>query len=264
MWKKRIVFALTFAVILQGFAAQLKLQVIPRTVTAGEPAELLLAVESYKAPTVAVMPEIKGLEWLGSASSIRQQLENGKLSTYAERRFSFIIEKPGEYTIPALEVRYGNQKSMTEPFTFTVSKASLRQRSEKNGKTNSGQIDIDQAVFSELTIPGEKKSYYAGEYIPLEIKVFCLSGIKLQLAYPIISSNRDNIIFRDYKDVNPQNPDFDRPSSFVEQRDGQEYICYRFRTEVKAISIGELQISSRTRTEIQVPASPSSRSTIRL
>ena len=258
--KKNLFRIIFFCTALSYAAVQPDLEIFPSKVIAGEPAELVIAVEANKPPAFVRTPEIEGLVWLGSASSVQSRYINGKYSGKAERRYSFIIEKPGTYTIPQAEITVSGKKIRTKEISFTVEKASLRTDSSSGIKQN--EIELDEAIFSKLLIPGKKETYYTGEYIPLEIMVYCLAGVKMQLAYPSVAAENDNIVYRDYKDINSQNPHFDRPSSFAERIDGKEYICYRFKTEIRAISAGKLDLSVRVPTEIQVPGSPSSRSAV--
>ena len=82
-------------------------------------------------------------------------------------------------------------------------------------------ILLDDVVFSRISIPEDKTTYYVGEYIPLQIKVYYLPEVKLELEYPQVSSEKGEIIFRNYQNVNKENPRFDRPRHGMEEIDGK-------------------------------------------
>ena len=116
---------LLFSAVLCSAADQLRQQIVPRPVTVGEPAELVLTVEGKKAPIFAKVPKVSGLEWLGSGSSVQTRIINGHYTGSAERRYSFIVEKPGTYTIPAAAVKVNGRTVMSEPISFTAENATL-------------------------------------------------------------------------------------------------------------------------------------------
>lgn len=226
--------------------------ITPRNPVTGEPAEVVLSSQSATPPAFVKQPAVKGIAWLGSGTSMRQQIINGRRSVSAERRYSFVVEKEGTYTIPETAVQSNGKEIKIKPLTFTVKKASLQ-------TGNHEELDIDKAVFTEISLDGKNRTYFVGEYIPVEIKVYCLSGTKINLDYPGISSDKDDVLYRNYQAVNPENPRFDRPRRGIRQIDGKEYICYLFRTELKMIAPGKQQLNVQVPTQISVPSQRSSR-----
>lgn len=264
------------------FAGEVQISLYPKTVVAGEPAELILRVNSRTPPEFIRMPDLTGVEWLGSATSQRYQYINGRSTRTAERRYSFVVERPGTYTIPETEVRSGNRRFLTEEFTFRVQQAKFSSRSvgknsynekesysRKNEHMRSGEreprpsreeLTVDDAAFSKIVFPSSKTEFYVGEDIPAEIIVYCLAGIKANLTYPELTSDKENLVYRSYKDENPQNQRFATPTTRNEVVNGRDYICYVFRTEFRAISPGKITLSAKTKTELRLPGHGTSRS----
>ena len=229
----------------------------PKTVSAYEPAQLVLRGKSSTPPKLIEKPKVNGLEWLNASRFVQATVVNGERKNIAEMKYSFVVEKEGTYTIPESWVELDGKKIRIEPITFTVKKNEIRVRN-KNGS----ELQLNDTVFSNFLIPDNKTTYYVGEYIPLEIKVYCLPEVKLSgLDYPQISSEKGEIIFRNYQDVNQSNPHFDRPRQGMGEIDGKEYMYYVFRTEIKAIAAGKLILKSQTPTRINIPSERSNRMT---
>ena len=252
--KRFITIFLLHAAIVCLAANSVEILTHPRQITAKEPAELILRTKASVPPSFVKLPEVPGLTWLGSGTSIQQQYVNGRHSIVAERRYSFVVEKEGSYTIPETTINVNRKQEKIKPYTINVKKSNLRTQN-----TSGEEISIDKAVFAKIFVPEGKNTYFVGEYIPVEVQVFCLSGEKINLGYPKISSGSDDIIYRNYQDVNKENPYFDRPRRTMERIDGRDYICYIFRTEIKTIVTGKLDLKVQAPTEIMVPSSPGRR-----
>ena len=252
--KKILATLIYLSVIICAANDFVQMEISPRNVFTGEMAQLVLRAESSMPPEIIQPPKVEGIRWMGSSTSIRSQSINGNLSVVAERSYSFIAEKEGSYTIPALTVRVNNRDTKTKPLTFNVKKATI-QANSGSGK----EINIDDVVFSRLYLPDDKKTYYVGEYIPLEIRVYCKADMKINLGYPEISTGTDNIIYKNYQDTNPEKPQFARPRRGIQEINDTEYYCYYFNTEIKAISAGKLDLKAKTMTTLSIPTERSRR-----
>ena len=239
-------------------AADDSLQIIlsPKTVVACEPAQLILRGKASRPPRFIEKPKVNGLQWLGVSEFSQQTYVNGDFATIADMRYSFVVEKEGTYTIPESRVEIDGKQIKVAPITFTVKKMELQVRNR-----NGNELKLNDIVFSSISIPKDKTTYYVGEYIPLQIKVYCLPEVKLELEYPQVSSEKGEIIFRNYQDVNKANPRFDRPRQGMEEIDGKEYMYYVFRTEIKAIAAGKLILKTQTPTRLNIPSERSRRMT---
>ena len=93
--KRFITIFLLHAAIVCFAANSVEILTHPRQITAKEPAELILRTKASTPPSFVKLPEVPGLTWLGSGTSIQQQYINGRHSIVAERRYSFVVEKEG-------------------------------------------------------------------------------------------------------------------------------------------------------------------------
>lgn len=117
------------------------------------------------------------------------------------------------------------------------------------------ELTIDQVLFAESEIPGSARSrYYVGEEIPLEINVFLLDGARAQLSWPKISfGEKDAAVFRDYKNVNPDNPSFAGAAKSSVVKNDRNYTMFSFKTAFHPISAGKMTISIRVESVLLVP-----------
>ena len=120
---KRFVTAFLILAATLCFAADsVEVLIDPEQISAKEPAELILRSKTSTPPSFVTMPKISGLIWLRSGTSIQQQIINGNFSIIAERRYSFVVEKEGTYTIPATMVNVNRKQVKIKPLTFTAKK----------------------------------------------------------------------------------------------------------------------------------------------
>ena len=126
---KRFITAFLILAATLCFAADsVEVLIDPEQISAKEPAELILRSKTSTPPSFVTMPKISGLTWLRSGTSIQQQIINGNFSIIAERRYSFVVEKEGTYTIPATMVNVNRKQVKIKPLTFTAKKLDLRTR----------------------------------------------------------------------------------------------------------------------------------------
>ncbi|OQA86713.1 MAG: Tetratricopeptide repeat protein [Lentisphaerae bacterium ADurb.Bin242] len=116
------------------------------------------------------------------------------------------------------------------------------------------ELTLDQILFAEAEIPGMRPRYYVGEEIPLEINVYLLAGARAQLTWPKISfGEKDAAVFHDYKNVNPENPNFSGAAQSSVEKNGRQYTLYSFKTAFRPISAGKMTITARIESALIVP-----------
>ena len=116
------------------------------------------------------------------------------------------------------------------------------------------ELTLDQILFAEGEIPGARKQYYLGEEIPLEINVYVLAGARAQLTWPQVSfGEKDAAVFHDYKNVNPENPNFSGAATSAVEKNGRQYTLYSFKTAFRPISTGKMTIASRIEGALIIP-----------
>ena len=106
--KKIVAAAVLLVAGTMAFAASLVTEVT-EPVQVGMNSELSLIYDGKAIPQFVRLPKVDGLRWIaaGSRQSINQV--NGHISRTTMCVYTFTVEKPGTYTIPATEVRAGNR-----------------------------------------------------------------------------------------------------------------------------------------------------------
>ncbi len=229
-------------------AAGLTAEIASGPVYAGIPAEFSITYDGTSLPEPERMPEISGLQWVGRSSSRSTRIINGRASHAVTLTYSFIAEKPGEYTIPGISVRIGGNLQKTKPVTFRASapRFSTGSGNASGGNGNSrGTEELDKLLFAEISIPEGDRKFYAGEEIPLEVRVYQARNLRCEMSWPEIQTGKNSqILFRDYQKANPENPKFERPRRGQTEIDGRPYLVYFFRTVIRPISFGRLNLTA--------------------
>lgn len=229
-------------------AADLTAAITSGPVYAGMPAEFSITHDGSVMPELTRMPEIPGIRWVGRSGSQSTRIVNGRTSYVASIVYSFVAEKPGDYTIPALEVRAGRNSYTTQPVPFKVTAPRISTgRRAADGQVSAAPVELDKLIFAELAVPGGDRRYYAGEEIPLEVRVYQEQSLRCEMAWPEIrAEGKSQILFRDYQNVNPENAKFERPRRGRTEIDGRPYYVYVFRTAIRPISFGKLELTAVT------------------
>ena len=296
-WRKGIlILGLSLCAALLCAADKVEVFVSPNPVQVGVPAQLVIRSNDGAANQVrSRLPEIDGLRWgNGSSSSRSISIINGRRSSVYELGIPFTVEKEGKYTIPSL--RLTHSKERTKPVEFQAVmptpaspqvNAGLRnafpaprlrgmpapsRRSRRSAppaqnpsgqeqeKSAQGGVTLDEAMFARASIASDRKEYYVGEEIPLQINVYILHGVRAQLSWPTVNfGERDGAVLKDYKRVNDQNPNFDRPTETSAGVDGRLYKVYSFQTAFRPIAAGEMKVSTVTQGALVVPDNRPSR-----
>ena len=255
--KKIIVAAVLMATGAFAFAASLVTEVT-EPVQVGMNSQLSLIYDGQAVPQFVQLPKVDGLRWIaaGSRQSINQV--NGHISRTTMCVYTFTVEKPGTYTIPAAEVRAGNRTFTSKAVTFTATQpklASGRSRGRSTGSAASaqGEVEIDKLLFSRILVRPESRTFYIGEEIPVEIQVYMARDLECQVSWPeILAGDKSNIVFRNYQKQNPNNPKFAPYRRGETEIDGRPYLVYVFNTVLRPISVGKLDLSSVTKINIIV------------
>jgi hypothetical protein len=146
-----------------AFAATFTAALDRETTTAGEAVNLLLIFEGG---TPAILPEIPTVPNLnasygGQSSSF--SFVNGRSSSTITYTYTLASGIPGEYVIPAITAKVGNQTLQSQPLKLKVVKAG----DPAAGATNN-------IAFLRLVLPRE--TVYVGEAIPVEVQLFAQGG----------------------------------------------------------------------------------------
>ncbi len=230
-------------------AAELTAEITSGNVYTGMPAEFTVTYDGNGMPSPVRMPDIPGLRWIGRSSRQSTQIINGRASYIASQVYSFIVEKPGEYTIPALNVKAGKKSYTTKPvkFTATAPRVSTSRRTADGRTASAENVELDKLLFAKISIPESDRQFYAGEEIPIEIRVYQARNLQCEMAWPEIQTGaKSQILFRDYQKENPENPKFERPRRGQTKIDGRSFYVYIFKTVIRPITFGRLNLSAVT------------------
>jgi len=253
---------LTALVLTLAAAGKVEVSVEPQPVRTGE--EAYLVIRSYDGspnrPLSNRLPKVDGLRWLnGTRQSSQTRIINGRRSSLYELMIPFTVSQPGSYTIPPMNL--SRSKERTKKITFEAVEARYRTQparrsSRRRSEADSGEggLTPEQIMFMEAEIPGRRPFYYLGEEIPFEVNVYVLEGARPQLTWPkIVFGDKGNAVFRDYKQSNPENPNFAGMTQRRVERNGKDYILCSFRTALRPITASKLEIKVEENAALIVP-----------
>ncbi len=265
-WEKTVLVLLLFGILLPSVlsaAGKVEVFVTPQPIRSGE--EAYLVVRSHDGarnlPLSRRLPKIDGLFWQnGIRQSSRTQIINGRRSSVFEAYIPFVVGKPGRYTIPEMSLTHSKER--TKKITFeavearyqTQTRPAARSSAKEAAPTasDSGQTP-EQIMFMESAVPGKRPFYYLGEEIPLDVNIYVLEGVQPRLTWPTITfGEKSSAVFRDYKQSNPENPNFAGMTQHRVERNGRDYIRCSFRTALRPITAGKLEINVRENAAIIV------------
>ena len=259
----KLIFGLVFLQLVLPLAAAGKVEVLvePQPVRAGEAAYLIIrsADGTHNQPLSNRLPKVSGLSWLRGIREFEQAYNvNGRRSSVYELRIPFAVDKPGSYTIPPIMLTHSKEptKKLTfeaVPARYRTSSQSRRRPATSRSSQEEGGLTPDQIMFMETEIPGRRPFYYLGEEIPLDVNIYVLQGVQPRLSWPKITfGEKSSAVFRDYKQSNPENPNFAGVTQHRVERNGRDYIRCSFRTALRPITAGKLEIDVRENAAIIV------------
>lgn len=223
------------------FGATVESRLSAEETEVGVPVHLEVRVEGTTSAIVPREVEVDGLQTVQTNRSTQVQIINGQLSTNAVYRYTLMPTKEGEIVIPALDVTIGGRKESTKPHRLLVkpgtgaapralppgvAQPQPRQSPQPPSGDPSGPI-----AYAEVIVP--KKSVYAGELVPVEIRFyFNIGRYQFQLT--------------------PQDPRFSGEGFTVAKLvrgdlsdqviDGESYRVLTYKTAITAVKSGELEI----------------------
>ena len=243
-------------------ASELKTELLTDPVQVGTVNQLALIHNGRALPEFESLPKVKGLRWVSSSKMESSRMINGQVSRTMIRIYDFKVEKPGKYTIPSAKVKAGRQTFHSGEVTFEALPMRLvSSRPDADGRGKEADTEIGKLVFTKINIFPDRREFYVGEEIPLEVQVYMLSNLDCRIDWPeIMTGDKSTVIFRDYKAKNPDNPKFDTPRRARTRIDGRIFDVYIFQTAIRPISAGKLSLSAADKVLITLRSSRPSRS----
>lgn len=217
-------------------------------VFAGESAALRLVTDGDEAPQIERLPKVEGLTWgRGVSTSTRMEIVNMRRRSFCESVLTFTVDREGSFTVPPIQVKVGKLKLATAPQTFEA-----RARKFDAGGQG-GAVGTDEVSFAKLYVALPSGKVYVGEDIPVEVKLYRLASVRGELSWPDLEfGDGVNVVFKDCRDSNPDNPKFERYKQGRESIGGRIYDVVIFNAMVRALSPGTLKPKAIARTTVIV------------
>jgi len=235
-------------------AADLTAAVIPPVVNLGQHFELVL--ESHDG-SIRLLEGIRGARVV----EVRQfsNIVNGE-STHSAR-YTCLPLDVGTLEIPPLNVSVGGEAAKTQPLTVVVNRSltdELREpkpkpKAEKSAEPpekaqGSKALALELAKAGEVAFgigafPNERRNFYVGEVVPMELRLYLKQGVDVRMDYPTIDVGK--ALITDFSHINRHNPDFAPPEKYAENPGNAPYSVVVFPTSFRPMAVGVLQASAR-------------------
>ncbi len=256
-WKKCI---LAFLVVCVGIAHAADIEVRSRLsdteTPVGVPVRLEIIVQGARSAEVPRDLGVDGLQARYVGESVQMQMINFQVSTSSSYTFVILPLRPGNFTIPDLEIKVNGRVFRTQPLHLTVydstnnwgnslaggSQTSLQSSSAAASPASTvpatpqpGNLvdsQSDKLAFGVLIIP--KKRIYVGEVLPVEIRYYFHPDLPVQSVNSMPSLIGDNFVVRKIPE----------PHQGQQVMNGVRYMVLSFRSSIRPLTAGELQLPS--------------------
>jgi len=233
-------------------AADLAVEIRPQPVLVGEPAQLVITSgTAYAEPER--LPAVDGIEWLEGVSRTSQTtIVNLQASQSYTAAFPFRATREGRLDIPAFTVRLKGSQATTPPLSLH---AARRQFIVADNGTGQRTATLEDLLFLRLGLLGDRREFYVGEEIPIEIRICTIAGLAVDFLYPAVRMAPDaaDTVFRDLAGLN----DYSRV--FTPYGQGQETIgndtfrVHHCRAWLRPLAAGRIAGTAALETTISIP-----------
>ena len=232
-------------------------------VAVGEMVELQVRVNGAQGAEVPQELPVEGLQIRLTGQSTQVQMVNFKVSSSVLYSYAILPMQAGNFTIPSVPVAAGGRQFRTPALRLTV-----HDRPAGTAAAPTPYIPAPQVVppapaypqqpvariprpqqppasgriaFGEINCP--KRSLYAGEMVPVEIRYYFDARYPVQIRGKVDFGSEGILIER-----------FPDPKESREERDGIEYNVLTFRTLLSAVKPGVIDIPpAKIDSQIQMP-----------
>jgi len=187
------------------------------TTTVGESINLSINCTNFTPSSQPILPSISGLRFSSAGTSRKFQLGGGgRTSTYT---FNILVTplKPGNYSISPIQVRHETRLFKPKPLKLLVLPAGEKPKPGNNQSQN-----------AYVRLLPTKTTAYVGEVIPIEIQLFFIDGVNVQM--PELIADGFNIAA------------FPKHKQTRMQKGNQIYQVLTFRTAATPLKAGKLQL----------------------
>lgn len=238
-------------------ASELKTELLSDPVRVGTENQLALIHNGSAVPQFKSLPKVKGLRWVSAGTTQSVKQINGEITRTMMSVYNFVVEKPGKYTIPSAKIQAGNTTFRSSEITFNALPMRLvSSRRDADEQRNEADTEIGKLIFAKINVVPDRRDFYIGEEIPLEIQIYTLANLNCRINWPeIMTGDKSTVIFRDYKAKNPENPKFDTPRRARTRIGGRTFDVYLFQTAIRPISAGKLELKAADKVLVTVRSS---------
>jgi hypothetical protein len=187
------------------------------TTTVGESINLSINCTNFSPSSRPILPSISGLRFSSAGTSRKFQLGGGgRTSTYT---FNILVTplKPGNYSISPIQVRHETRLLKPKPLKLLVLPAGEKPKPGNNQSQN-----------AYVRLLPTKTTAYVGEVIPVEIQLFFIDGVNVQM--PELIADGFNIAA------------FPKHKQTRMQKGNQIYQVLTFRTAATPLKAGKLEL----------------------
>ncbi len=218
-----LVYLLFLASFLAGAQGQISVStaLTRSSASVGEPIQLQLQINGGLQLTQPPNIAVDGLDIRYLGPFTLQQDINGVRTVTVTHTYQVIAQRPGVFTIPAIEVEAGGQRFRAAPLTLKVEPG--------NPAQPAGEQPLDKIAFAEIFLP--KTTAYVGQALQAEIRLYIDARVNAQLEQmPLLPGDG----FTKTK--------LTEPRTEAVQRDGREYKVVIFRTAITPSKAGKIGI----------------------
>ena len=187
------------------------------TTTVGESINLSINCTNFSPSSRPILPSISGLRFSNAGTSRKFQLGGGgRTSTYT---INILVTplKPGNYSISPIQIRHETRLFKPKPLKLLVLPAGEKPKPGNNQSQN-----------AYVRLLPTKTTAYVGEVIPVEIQLFFIDGVNVQM--PELIADGFNIAA------------FPKHKQTRMQKGNQIYQVLTFRTAATPLKAGKLQL----------------------
>jgi len=266
IWLPVFVLSVFFSLCATARSQQVQAALSQEFSSVGQPVQLNISVVGGRGAQVPQDLKIDGLEarFAGKSEQMQVQMNNGRFSSTVTATYTYLIIplRQGNFTIPPISVNLDGRTLKTTPLSLRVGGSSggvpvLPAIPVQPGQQSAppsapaiqtvpparqGPLPDDKIAFGDLIIP--KKTAYAGEVIPVEIRFY------FEATHPVRLQDRPSFTGDGFTVLR-----FSKAEEKQQEIDGRIYNVVSFQTAITPAKSGELEIPAATiDTQIQMPS----------
>jgi hypothetical protein len=229
-------------------------------ISAGEMAELQIKVTGAQQADVPQQIAVDGLQVRLTGQSTQVQMVNFKVSSSVVYSYIVMPLRTGNFTIPGVTITADGRQFRTAPLQFAVADTraapapAVQQPAQvapppfpglqpppRRARPATQRVDESRLSFGEISCA--KKTIFAGEVVPVEIRYYFDANYQVQV--------RGKVDFGSEGIVAERFPD---PKESREERDGTVYNVLTFKTLLSAVKPGTIDVPpAKLDCQVQVP-----------